>query len=78
MIRGGGSNWTAVAVDEVFSIFFLKTGRTAQFFQNFECSINSLPARFAAQFVQMFLGYSPTRGTHSCAQFSGLNLPGEY
>ena len=54
MICCCGGDWTAVAVDEVLSIFFLKAGRAAQLFENAECSINSLLSRFAAQVLQMF------------------------
>ena len=57
MICCCGGDWTAVAVDEVLSIFFLKAGRAAQLFENAECSINSLLSRFATQVVQMFTGH---------------------
>ena len=49
MISCCGGDWTAVAVDEVLSIFFPKSSRAAQFFENAECSINSLLSRFATQ-----------------------------
>ena len=78
MIRRGGCNWTAVAVDEVPPIFFTKTGRAAQLLQNVERSINSLLAGSALQLVQMFFGYSSASGAHSCAQVSWLNLPRKY
>ena len=47
MIRGGGRDWTTVAVDKMFSIFFAKTCRAAQFLKKAECSINSLLASFS-------------------------------
>ena len=75
MISCCGGDWAAVAVDEVFSIFFPESGRAAQFFENAECSINSLLSRFATQLGQMFIGHGLTRGTHSGAQISGFNLP---
>ena len=75
MISCCGGDWTAVAVDEVFSIFFSKSSRAAQFFENAECSINSLLSRFATQLGEMFIGHGLTRGTHSGAQISGFNLP---
>ena len=78
MICCCGSDWTAVAVDEVFSIFFLKAGRAAQLFENAECSINSLLSRFAAQVLQMFAGDHSASGPHSGAQISWLNLTREY
>src|SRR5436190_13053722 len=78
MISRGGGNWTAVTIDEVLAIFFTKTGRAAHLLQNVECSINSLLAGFAAQLVQMFVGYSSASGVHSCAQVSWLNLPRKY
>src|SRR2546429_3140705 len=67
MIRRGGSDWTAVAVDEVLAIFFTKRGRAAQLFENAQCSVNSLPAGFALQVRQMFPGYGSPRGAHSRA-----------
>jgi len=78
MICCCGSDWTAVAIDEVFSIFFLKAGRAAQLFENAECSINSLLSRFAAQVVQMFAGDLSASGAHSGTQISWLNLTREY
>ena len=57
MICCCGGDWTAVAVDEVLSIFFLKSSRAAQLFENAECSINSLLSRFATQLGQMFVGH---------------------
>ena len=75
MISCCGGDWTAVAVDEVLSIFFLKAGRAAQLFENAECSINSLLSRFAAQLGQMFVGHGLARGAHSGAQISGFDLP---
>src|SRR5438874_6514326 len=78
MIRRSGSNWTAVADDEVLPIFFMKSGRAPQFFENVECSINSFLACFAAQLAQMFFSHASAGGTHSGTQVSRLNLPGEY
>src|SRR6187200_3193899 len=78
MICRGVGNWTAVAVDEVLSIFFLKAGRAAQFFENAECSINSLLSRFATQVVQMFDADLSPSGAHPGTQISWLNLTGEY
>ena len=78
MICCCGGDWTAVAVDEVLSIFFLKAGRAAQLFENAECSINSLLSRFAAQVVQMFAGDLSASGAHSGTQISWLNLTREY
>ena len=75
MIRRGGCNWTAVAMDEVLSIFFLKSSRAAQLFENAECGINSLLSRFATQLGQMFIGHGLARGPHSGAQISGFDLP---
>ena len=75
MISCCGGDWTAVAVDEVLPIFFLKSSRAAQLFENAECSINSLLSRFATQLGQMFIGHGLTRGTHSGAQISGFDLP---
>lgn len=75
MISCCGGDWTAVAMDEVLPIFFLKSSRAAQLFENAECSINSLLSRFATQLGQMFTGHSLARGTHSGAQISGFDLP---
>ena len=75
MICCCGGDWTAIAVDEVLSIFFLKTSRAAKLFENVECSINSLLAGFAAQLGQMFFGHGLAGGAHSSAQISGLDLP---
>ena len=71
-------DWTAVAVDEVLSIFFFKAGRAAELFENAKRSINSLLSRFAAQVVQMLVGDLSTSGAHSGAQISWLNLTREY
>src|SRR5437870_13387181 len=68
MIRRGGSDWTAVAVDEVLAIFFTKRGRAAQLFENAQCSVNSLPAGFALEVRQMFPGY----GSPSWVGFGAL------
>src|SRR5256886_14328398 len=71
MIRRGGSDWTAVAVDEVLAIFFTKRGRAAQLFENAQCSVNSLPAGFALQVRQMFPGYgSPRRAPFRAENFA--------
>src|SRR4029077_13460334 len=78
MVRGSRSNWTAVAVNEVFPIFFAKVGGAAQFLENAECSINSLFAGFAFQLAQMFVCHGSTSGPHSSAQISWLNLAREY
>ncbi len=78
MISCCGGYWTAVAVDEVLSIFFLKAGGAAQLFENAECSINSLLSRFAAQVVQIFAGDLSPSGAHSGAQILWLNLTREY
>ena len=51
MIRRGGSNRTAVAANEVFSIFFTKAGHAAQVLKNAKRSIDSLPPGFALQFA---------------------------
>ena len=67
MIRRGGSDWTAVAIDKVLAIFFTKRSRAAQVFENAQCSVNSLPAGFALQVTQMFPGYSSAGGAHSGA-----------
>lgn len=78
MIRRGGGNWTAGAVNKVLPVFFAKAGRAAQFLQNPQSSINSLLAAFAAQFAQMFPGDGSASGAHSGPQLSRLNLSGEY
>src|SRR5204862_1230472 len=78
MIRSSRSNRTAVAVDEVFSVFFLKAGRAAQFLENAECSINSLLSRFATQLVEMSARDLSASGAHAGAQISRLNLTREY
>src|SRR2546429_5090257 len=78
MIRRGGSDWTAVAVDEVLAIFFTKRGRAAQLFENAQCSVNSLPAGFALQVRQMFPGYGSPRGAHSRAEIFRLYPAREY
>ena len=75
MICCCGGDWTAVAVDEVLSIFFLKSSRAAELFENAECSINSLLSRFAPQVVQMFISYGLACGTHSGTQTSWFDLP---
>ena len=75
MIRCRSGDWTAIAVDKVLPIFFLKSSRAAQFFENAECSINSLLSRFATQLGQMFISHGLTRGTHSGAEISGFDLP---
>ena len=74
MISCCGGDWTPVAIDEVLPIFFLKSSRAAQLFENVECSINSLLTRFAAQLGQMFNGDCLPRGTHSGAQISWVDL----
>jgi len=51
MIRRGGSNRTAVAADEVFSIFFTKAGHPTQVLENAKRSIDSLLPGFALQFA---------------------------
>ena len=78
MISCCGGDWTAVAMDEVFPAFFLKSSRAAQFFENAECTINSLLSRFATQLGQMFIGHGLSSRTHSGAQISGFDLPREY
>src|ERR1700756_1159959 len=78
MIRRSRSNWAAVGVNEVFPIFFAKTGRAAQFLENAECSINPLFAGFTVQFAQMFMGHDSASGPHSGAQISWLYLAGKY
>lgn len=78
MISGSGGDWTPVAIDEVLPIFFLKSSRAAQLFENVECSIDSLLSRFAAQLGQMFVGHGLARGTHSSAQISWFDLTREY
>ena len=75
MIGRCGGDWAAVAMDEVFPIFFLKGSRAAQLFENAQCSINSLLSRFAAQFGEMFTGHGLASGTHSGAQTPGFDLP---
>ena len=75
MISCCGGDWAAVAIDEVLPIFFLKSSRAAQLFENAERSINSLPSRFAAQLHEMFIGHGLASGTHSGAQISGFDLP---
>jgi hypothetical protein len=67
MIRRGGSDWTAVAIDEVLAIFFTKSGRAAQVFENAQCSINSLLAGFALKVMQMFPGDGSPCRAHSGA-----------
>ena len=74
MISCGGGDWAAVAMDEVLPIFFLESGRTAQLFENAECSVNSLLSRFAAQIWQMFIRHGLASGTHPGAQISGFDL----
>ncbi len=78
MICRGGSNWTAVTVDKMFSIFFAKTCCAAQVPKNAECSINSLLTRFTLQAAQMFLSHFSAGNTHSGAQIPGLHLTREY
>src|SRR6266487_2844078 len=78
MIRRGGSNWTAVAIDEVLASFFTKSGRTAQLLENAQRSINSLLASFSLQLTQMLLGHGSPGGAHSGTQIPWLNLPREY
>ncbi len=75
MISCRGGDWAAVAMDEVLPIFFLKCSRAAHFFENAECSINSLLSRFAAQLVQIFIGHGLASGAHSGPQIPGLDLP---
>ena len=74
MVSCCGGNWTPVAIDEVLPVFFLKSSRATQLFENVECSINPLLPRFAAQFGQMFVGHCLARGTHSGAQISWFDL----
>ena len=78
MVGSGSGNWTAVAVDEVLSILLMESSGASQFFENVECGINSLPARFASQLVQMFLRYFSARGAHPGAEISRVNLVGEH
>ena len=78
MIRGGGRDWTTVAVDKMFSIFFAKTCRAAQFLKKAECSINSLLASFPLQCAQMFLSHVSAGVPHSGTQIPGLHLTREY
>ena len=75
MICRCGGDWTAVAIDEVLPILFPKSGRATQFFENPECSINSLLSRFATQLGEMFMGYGLSSCTHSGAQIPGFDLP---
>jgi len=75
MVCRCGGDGTAVAVDEMLSIFFLKSSGAPQLFENAECSLNSLLSRFAAQLGQMFISHGLARGTHSGAQISGFDLP---
>jgi len=77
MIRGSGSDWTAVAIDEVLPSFFTKSGRAAQLLENAQRSINSLLASFPLQLTQMFLGHSSPSRAHSGTQIPWLNLPRE-
>jgi len=62
-------------MDEVLPIFFLKSSRAAQLFENAECSINSLLSRFAVQLGEVFVGHGLAGGTHSGAEISGFDLP---
>ena len=78
MIGSGSGNWTAVAIDEVLSILFMESSGATQLFENVECCINSLLARFAAQLAQMFLRHFSACGAHSGAEISWINLSGEY
>src|SRR5262245_58331254 len=78
MTRRSRSNWTAVAVNEVFPIFFAKTCRAAQFFKNAECSINPLFACLTLQFALMFIGYGSPIGPPSGTHISRLNRTGKY
>src|SRR6516225_6074253 len=78
MIRRSGSDWTAVAVNEVFPAFLAKTCCAAQFLENAECSINSLFVGFTVQFAQMFAGHGSAGGPHSSAQISWFYLAREY
>src|SRR4030095_5604653 len=78
MIRCGGCDWTTVAVDEVLPIFFAKSCRATQFFENSECSIDSLLASFAWQLARMLLSHLSACGAHSGTQILWLNLAGEY
>ena len=75
MVRCCGGDWAAVAMDEVLPIFFLKSSRAAQIFENAECSINSLLPCFAVQVGEMFIRHGLASGTHSGAQISGFDLP---
>lgn len=75
MISCCGGDGTAIAIDKVLPIFFLKSSRAAQLFKDAECSINSLLSRFATQLGQMFIGHGLARGAHSGAQISGFDLP---
>src|SRR5215469_3676975 len=78
MIRCRSRNWTAIAVNEVFPVFFPKTSRAAQFLENAKCGINSLFAGFTVQFAQVFMGHGSASGPHSGTQILRLNLTGEY
>jgi len=78
MIGSGSGNWTAIAVNEVLSILFMESGGAAEFFENVECRINSLLARFASQLAQMFVRHFPACGAHPGAEISWLNMAGEY
>src|SRR5215471_3452217 len=78
MIRRSRSNWTAVAVNEVFPVFFAKSGCATEFLENAECSIDSLFAGFTAQLAQMFLGHTSSSCPHSGTQSSRFYLAGEY
>jgi len=62
-------------MDEVLPIFFLKSSRAAQLFENAECSINSLLSRFAVQLGEVFVGHGLAGATHSGAEISGFDLP---
>jgi hypothetical protein len=62
----------------VLPIFFFKSSRAAQLFENGECSINPLLSRFATQLREMFVGHGSSRGAHSSAQISRFNLPRKY
>ncbi len=72
MISCCGGDWTAVAVDEVLSIFFLKSSRAAQLFENAECSINSLLSRFATQLGRCSLATAWPAARIPARKFLGL------
>ena len=74
MIRRCRGDWTAIAIDEVLPILFPKSGRATQFFENPECSINSLSSCFVLELGQMFIGHGSPRGAHASAEMSWLNL----